>query len=69
MPDLVTVLASSIRGIQNGVALRLRHICSTDNKHSSKSTEYQDYLTRRGHDPKTVHDTFEKISKIIRNHA
>ena len=51
---------SSIRGIQKGVAPRLRRICSTDNEYSSKSIEYQDYLTHRGHDPNTVHDTFEK---------
>ena len=60
---------SSIRGIQKGVAPRLRHICSTDNEYSSKSIEYQDYLTHRGHDPNTVHDTFEKISKITQNDA
>ena len=59
----------SIRGIQKGVALRLRRICSTDNEYSSKSIEYQDYLTRRGHDPKTVHDTFKKICKITRNNT
>ena len=60
---------SSIRGIQKGVTLRLRCICSTDNEYSSKSIEYQDYPTRRGHDPKRVYDNFEKISKIIRNDA
>ena len=60
---------SSIRGIQKGVALRLRHICGTDNKYSPKSIKYQDYLTRGGHDPKTVDDTFEKISKITRSDA
>ena len=49
---------SSIRGIQKGVALCLQHICSPD--------EYQDYLNCRGHDPKTVHDIFEKISKILK---
>ena len=60
---------SCIRGIQKAVALRSRRICSTDNEYSSKSIEYQDYPTRRGHDPKRVHDNFEKISKIIRNDA
>ena len=49
---------SSIRGIQKGVALCLQHIWSPD--------EYQDYLNCRGHDPKTVHDIFEKISKILK---
>ena len=60
---------SSIRCIQKGVALRLRRICSTDNEYSSKSIKYQDYHNRRGHDPKKVHDTFEKTSKITRNGA
>ena len=61
--------ASSIRDIQKGVALRLRRICSTGNKYSSKSVEYQDYLSCRGHDPKIVHDTFAEISKVTRNDA
>ena len=60
---------SSTGGIQKDVALCLLGICSTDNEYSSKSIEYQNYLTRRGHDPKRVHDTFEKISKITRNDA
>ena len=60
---------SCIRGIQKAVALRSRRICSTDNEYSSKSIEYQDYLTRRGHYPKTGHDNFEKISQITRNDA
>ena len=57
---------SSIRGIQKDVTLRLRLISSTDNEYSSKSIEYQDYLNCRCHDPKAVHDTFEKISKTSR---
>ena len=51
---------SSTRGIQESVALCLWHICGTDNEYSSKSIKYQDYLTHRGHDQKTVHDTFTK---------
>ena len=57
--------ASSIRSIQKGVALCLRRISSTDNECLSKPIEYQDYLNRRGHDPKKVHDTFGKISKLL----
>ena len=56
--------ASSIGNIQKGVFLSLRRIFSRDNDHSSKSIEYQDYLNHRVHDLKTVHDTFEKISKL-----
>ena len=60
---------SSVTGIEKGVALCLQHTYSTDSEYWSKSIEYQDYLTRRGHDPNTVDDTFEKISKITRNDA
>ena len=60
---------SSVKGIEKGVALCLQHTYSTDGEYWSKSIEYQDYLTRRGHDPNTVDDTFEKISKITRNDA
>ena len=38
-----------------------------NDEYLSKSIEYQDYLNCRGHDPKTVHHTFEKNNKITRN--
>ena len=56
--------ASPIRDIQKGLPLHFWRICSTDNEFWSKSGKYQDYLNRRGHDSKTVHDTFEKLTKI-----
>ena len=40
---------SSVLGWQNGVALRLCKICSTDKEHSNKSKEYKAYLIGGGH--------------------
>ena len=60
---------SSIKSVQKVVALRLRHIWSTNSEYSSKPIAYQGYLNHRCHDPKTVHDTFQKISKIIQKEA
>ena len=39
----------SILGIQEGVALRLRRICSTDKEYNNKPKEYKAYLIGRGH--------------------
>ena len=39
----------SILGIQKGVALRLRRICSTDQEYNNNSKEYKAYLIGRGH--------------------
>ena len=59
--------SSSIDGIQKGVALRLRRICSTDNEYSEKSKEYQQYLTNRGHDKSKVKTVFEDCKQVSRN--
>ena len=67
--DKCSYKPSSVKGIEKGVALCLQHTYSTDGEYWSKSIEYQDYLTRRGHDPNTVDDTFEKFCKITRNDA
>ena len=40
---------SSIKGIQKGVVLRLRCICSSDDECTTKSEEYARYLVNRGH--------------------
>ena len=54
---------SSIKGIQKGVALRLRRICSSDNDYTAKSIEYTKYLINRGHDLKSVQQCFNKVGK------
>ena len=48
----------SILGIQKGVALRLRRICSTDEEFNNKSKEYKAYLIGRGHKLKNVGKSF-----------
>ena len=60
---------SSINGIPKGVALRLRRICSTTQEYQNKAEEYSSYLVARGHNPKTVKSTFDKIGKISRSIA
>ena len=48
----------SIKGIQKGVSLRLRRICSTLNEFDAKSKEYSAFLVARGHDSLSVTAAF-----------
>ena len=57
---------SSIKGIQKVVALRLRHICSSDNDYTAKSKEYTKYLVNRGEDLKPVQRCFNNVGKTWR---
>ena len=59
----------SINGIQKGVALRIRRICSSDQDYFEKSKEYMAYLVARGHSPRKVKRTFENIGKMTRTEA
>ena len=52
---------ASIKGIQKGVALRLRRICSTVEEFDTKSKEYSAYLVARGHNPFSVQAAFERV--------
>ena len=52
---------ASIKGIQKGVALRLRRICSTIEEFDAKSKEYIAYLVARGHNPYSVQLAFNKV--------
>ena len=54
----------SIKGIQKGVALRLRRICTTVEEYDTKSKEYTAYLVARGHDPLSVLSTFESTRNL-----
>ena len=49
---------ASIKGIQKGVALRLRRICSSLDEFDAKSKFYKAYLVARGHNPVTVDAAF-----------
>ena len=55
--------SSSISGIQKAVALRLRR--ATTEEYQNKAKEFSSYLVARGHNPKTVESTFDKIEKSI----
>ena len=60
---------ASLEGIQKGVALRLRRICSRDEDFEMKAKEYSAYLVGRGHDPKVVRKNFTEVGKIPRDVA
>ena len=60
---------SSMNGIQKGVALSLRRICSTLEEYQLKSREYMTYLIARGHPAKNVQSTFQQIESAPRNEA
>ena len=60
---------SSIDGIQKGVALCLRRICSSNEEYDKKSSEYERYLVDRGHDIKKVKKTFTNIKQLSRSDA
>ena len=51
------------------MALRLRHICDTDEKYNQCSSEYQNYLIGREYNPTLVKRQFEEIGKMTRTQA
>ena len=59
----------SILGIQKGVALRLRRICSTDEEFNNKSKEYKAYLIDRGHKLKNVEKSFNGTLNMSRQQS
>ena len=59
----------SILGIQKGVALRLRRICSTDEEFNNKSKEYKAYLIGRGHKLKNVEKSFNVALNMSRQQS
>jgi len=62
-------VTSSVNGIQKGVALRLRRICSSTDEFDEKAKLYKAYLVARGHDPIVVAKSFEDIRILTRNEA
>ena len=52
-------LEASVKGIQKGVALRLRRICSSLEEYDLKGKEYSAYLVARGHNPFAVQTAFD----------
>ena len=59
----------SILGIQKGVALRLRRICSTDEEYNNKSKDYQAYLIGRGHKLNNVEESFNNVLNLSRQQS
>ena len=59
----------AIDGIQKGIALRIRRICSLEQDYFEKSKEYMAYLVARGHSTKKVKWTFENVGKMTRTEA
>ena len=60
---------ASINGIQKGVALRLRRICSTLDEFDAKSKEYSAYLVARGHNPYMVQSAFQSVRALTVSQA
>ena len=60
---------ASIKGIQKGVALRLRRICSSLDEFDLKSKAYKAYLVARGHSPVTVNAAFSSVRTISISNA
>ena len=56
-------------GVQKGVALRLKRICSSDEEYHKQTKKYKAFLVNRNHCPKEVTKSFEKNENITRNDA
>ena len=59
--------SSSINCTPKAVALRLRRICSGKQEYQNKTSKYSSYLVARGHNPKVVKSTLDKIEKVSRS--
>ena len=57
----------NIEKVPEGVALRLRRICDTDEKFDNRSIEYQKYLIARDYKPHLVKKQFLKTRNISRD--
>ena len=53
----------NINKIPEGIALRLRRICDSDEKYEKRSNEYQNYPIARNYSPSLVAKQFQKVSK------
>ena len=68
--DLQTCYPSrNISKIPEGIALRLRRICDSDEKYEKRSNEYQNYLIARNYSPSLVVEQFQKVSQISHDNA
>ena len=60
---------SNIENIPEGVALRLRRICDSDNKYEKCNKEYQNYFINRDYKPRKVRKQFSDIWNISREES
>ena len=58
-----------INKIPEGIALRLRRICDSDEKYEKRSNEYQNYLIARNYSPSLVVKQFQNVPKISPDNA
>ena len=56
----------NLKNIPHGMALRLRHICDTDEKFNSRWNEYKNYIIFRYFKPFIVNKHFAHVSAINR---
>ena len=54
----------NINKIPEGIALRLRGICDSDETYEKRSNEYQNYPVARNYSPSLVAKQFQKVSQI-----
>ena len=59
----------NISKIPEGIALRLRCSCDSDQKYEKRSNEYQNYLIARNYSPSLVAKQFQKVSQISCDNA
>ena len=59
----------NIDKLLNGIALRLRRTCDTDEKLESLANEYKQYLRKQDYKPSLVDRRFQEVSKITRIEA
>ena len=55
--------------VEQGTALRLRRICSSDEEYKNRSTEYMAYLAARGHKNKDIVGAFDAVANMSRQNA
>ena len=62
-------LSNNINNVPRGIALRLKHICDSDEKFTVRRNEYKNYLIATDYKPKVVEKHFREISTLSRAEA
>ena len=57
----------NIKNVPNGIAVRLRRICDSDEKYDERSEGYQKYLIARDYQPGSLERQFEEVKKLSRS--